>query len=184
MYGYDMYDYYEITEQTSMLPSYSAGALLVPMIMSTVISVLLIVCNWKMFMKAGEKGWAAIIPIYNFIIMTKIAMGRKVYALLMLVPIVNVVFMIVLSFKYYKLFGGTAMALITMFVPGAMLITVPMMAFGNKGTIDAIQNTIDPGAPSIIVDGVIRCKNCHTVIEGIQPGQHFICGYCCTEQDA
>ena len=28
---------------------------------------------WKTFQKAGEPGWAAIVPIYNFIIMLKIA---------------------------------------------------------------------------------------------------------------
>ncbi|MEE0888469.1 MAG: DUF5684 domain-containing protein [Candidatus Saccharimonadaceae bacterium] len=34
--------------------------------------VLLVIAEWKIFEKAGEKGWKAIIPIYNVYIMFKI----------------------------------------------------------------------------------------------------------------
>lgn len=37
-----------------------------------VFSVLMIIANWKIFEKAGEKGWKALIPIYNTYIMFKI----------------------------------------------------------------------------------------------------------------
>lgn len=37
------------------------------------ITVFAIVCNWKIFEKAGRKGWEAIIPIYNMYVMTQIA---------------------------------------------------------------------------------------------------------------
>jgi len=35
--------------------------------------VLMIVAMWKMFAKAGKPGWAAIVPIYNFIVMLEVA---------------------------------------------------------------------------------------------------------------
>lgn len=33
---------------------------------------LMVIADWKIFVKAGEKGWKALIPIYNFYIMLKI----------------------------------------------------------------------------------------------------------------
>lgn len=37
-----------------------------------IIAVILIIAWWRIFEKAGEKGWKAIIPIYNFYILFKI----------------------------------------------------------------------------------------------------------------
>ena len=47
-------------------------------IIGLVIAVIIIAAMWKLFTKAGEPGWAAIIPIYNFIVLLKIA-GRPVW---------------------------------------------------------------------------------------------------------
>lgn len=41
-------------------------------ILSIFLYILLIIAGWKIFKKAGEPGWKAIIPIYNFYIMYKI----------------------------------------------------------------------------------------------------------------
>ncbi|MBS1514823.1 MAG: signal peptidase I [Bacteroidetes bacterium] len=42
------------------------------------IAVLMIAGWWKIFTKAGKPGWAAIIPIYNIIILTEIV-GRPTW---------------------------------------------------------------------------------------------------------
>jgi len=42
-------------------------------VISIAIFVLLIIAYWKMFTKAGEKGWKAIIPIYNEYVAFKLA---------------------------------------------------------------------------------------------------------------
>ena len=61
---------------------------------------------WKTFEKAGQPGWAAIIPIYNTYIMTKIA-GKPGWwvVVILLVPIVNIVFAIWLYNMISKSFG-------------------------------------------------------------------------------
>ena len=41
-----------------------------------VIIIINFVGMWKLFEKAGEDGWKAIIPIYNTLIMSKIACGN------------------------------------------------------------------------------------------------------------
>ena len=64
-----------------------------------------IVCEWKMFEKAGEPGWAALIPFYDTYVMFKIAFGNGWLFLLLLVPIVNIYFAIAISFKLAKAYG-------------------------------------------------------------------------------
>jgi uncharacterized membrane protein YoaK (UPF0700 family) len=71
-----------------------------PHISATIIVVylaILIVCiagMWKVFTKAGKPGWACIIPIYNFIVILEIV-GKPVWwFLLLLIPCVNIVFLV------------------------------------------------------------------------------------------
>lgn len=43
------------------------------LIVSLTIVILQVVAMWKIFTKAGEKGWKSIIPIYNIVILFKIS---------------------------------------------------------------------------------------------------------------
>lgn len=72
------------------------------------IVVVLIIGFWKTFAKAGQPGWAAIIPIYNIYIMTKIAGRPGWWVLLFFVPIANFVVAIVLAIDIAKSFGQSA----------------------------------------------------------------------------
>ena len=49
-----------------------------------VVLVLAIVFLWKIFEKAGEKGWEALIPVYNTYILFKIAWKEKYFWILCL----------------------------------------------------------------------------------------------------
>lgn len=50
-----------------------AGAGLLTLVLAILIFyVLVVIAGWKIFKKAGEKGWKALIPIYNIYIMFKI----------------------------------------------------------------------------------------------------------------
>ena len=90
---------------------------------------------WKTFTKAGQPGWAAIVPIYNFIVMLKIA-GKPVWwVLLLLVPFVNFVIMILMCIGIAKAFGkGTGFGI------GLILlgfIFFPILGFGDAKYIAA-----------------------------------------------
>ena len=50
-----------------------AGVAAVMSIFAIIVGILTIIANWKIFTKAGEKGWKSLIPIYNTIILFKIA---------------------------------------------------------------------------------------------------------------
>ena len=56
-------------EYTSLETSSSSGGMVVYMILMLAISVFAIVSMWKVFKKAGKEGWAALIPIYNLVVL-------------------------------------------------------------------------------------------------------------------
>ena len=74
-------------------------------ILSLAIAVLGIVAMWKVFEKAGEPGWAAIIPFYNLYVLFKITWGNGWKFLFLLIPVANIVFAIITMVKLAKAFG-------------------------------------------------------------------------------
>lgn len=92
--------------------------------------VLLIVASmWKVFTKAGKPGWAAIVPIYNLIVLLEIS-GKPVWwFLLMLIPFVNLVILAMVCISLAKNFGkGAGFGLGLLFLSP---IFYPMLAFGD-----------------------------------------------------
>lgn len=97
--------------------------------LSFAVSVFILVCMWKIFVKAGEPGWAAIIPFYNTYVLFKITWGSGWKWLLLLIPLVNVVIYILTMIKLAKAFGkssgyGVGLALLG-------IVFTPMLAFGD-----------------------------------------------------
>lgn len=85
---------------------------------------------WKVFTKAGKPGWAAIIPIYNYIVMCEIV-GKPVWwFLLMICPCINFIFVIWVLNLLCKSFGKEEG-----FTVGVVLlpfIFLPILAFGDS----------------------------------------------------
>ena len=93
------------------------------------IIVFLIAAIWKVFEKAGQPGWASIVPIYNTYIMLKIG-GKPGWWLLMLfIPIVNIIFIIWIYNMISKSFGKDEG-----FTAGLILLSFifwPILGFGS-----------------------------------------------------
>ena len=93
------------------------------------IIVAIIAGIWKLFVKAGEPGWAAIIPFYNTFIMVKICGKPILWFIMLLIPCVNVVFGIMLAVELAKVFGkGVGYAVGIILLP---FVFVPMLGFGK-----------------------------------------------------
>ena len=91
--------------------------------------VFLIASFWKVFTKAGQPGWASIIPIYNAIVWLRIAGRPGWWFILLLIPIVGFVIAIVVSIDFAKKFGkgaGFAMGLVFL-----GFIFYPILAWGS-----------------------------------------------------
>jgi hypothetical protein len=67
--------------------------------------VLMVVALWKVFTKAGQPGWAAIIPIYNNLVLLRIIGRPWWWLLLLIVPFVNIVIYIIIMLDLAKSFG-------------------------------------------------------------------------------
>ncbi len=100
------------------------------MIVSLVVAVILIASLWKLFEKAGEPGWAAIVPIYNLIVILKIA-GKPIWWIILLcIPLVNIIVGILVLIAFAARFGkGVGYALGMLILP---FIFYPLLAFGDS----------------------------------------------------
>src|SRR5437867_12576839 len=87
----------------------------------TAYAILIIAAWWKIFSKAGQAGWAAIIPIYNWIVWCKIVDRPALWVLLLLIffPIFFMILSVVLaiSFLYFVVFAICLLLLWNIFFP-------------------------------------------------------------------
>jgi len=98
-------------------------------ITSLIVEAFLVITSWFIFEKAGEEGWAAIIPFYNTYILFKITWGNGWLFLLLLIPIARVVIWIMTLVKLARSFGmGGGFACGLIFLP---VIFLPLLAFGD-----------------------------------------------------
>lgn len=105
-------------------------ALIIPIIIIGItVTVIEVIGAWFMFEKAGEPGWAAIIPIYNYLIGIKIAGKPWWYILLMLIPVVNLVVYIIILDGLAKSFGKTSGFTVGLFF--LRFIFIPILGFGQ-----------------------------------------------------
>jgi hypothetical protein len=125
---------------TTSVSSGVAGAFVafmaVYMLVILVVAVLVIVGMWKAFAKAGKPGWAAIIPIYNIIVMLEIV-GRPIWwVILYFIPLVQIVIAIMVSLDVAKAYGKSVV-----FAIFGMILFSPigwmMLGFGKAQYVGA-----------------------------------------------
>jgi hypothetical protein len=116
---------FESVDNGGMFAAIGAGVLFVYF----AIILLIIISMWKIFTKAGKPGWAAIIPIYNCIVLLEIINKPVWWIILLLIPFVNLIFMIIVTHQLSVSFGqGVGTTLLLIFLP---FIGYPMLAFGS-----------------------------------------------------
>lgn len=104
--------------------------------------VLIIVAQWKIFVKAGQEGWKAIIPIYNVVILYKI-IGLSPWLLLLYllaaVPVIGWIISFVLSIvSMVKL--GKAFNQSTGFIIGLIFLTPIFQMILGFGKAEYVGN--------------------------------------------
>ncbi|MEA2239163.1 MAG: hypothetical protein QOC81_3887 [Thermoanaerobaculia bacterium] len=94
-----------------------------------VVILLIIISLWKIFVKAGKPGWAAIVPIYNLIVLIEICCKPLWWFILLLIPFVNIIVLIILYVELAKRFGkGVGFAIGLLILP---FIFFPVLAFSD-----------------------------------------------------
>lgn len=107
--------------------------------------VLIVASQWKVYTKAGEPGWACIVPIYNIIVLLKIAKKPMWYFILLLIPFINIIMIFVVYIAIAKNFGkgagfGVGLALLG-------FIFFPILAFGDAKYIGEDDLGFNENAP-------------------------------------
>jgi len=105
--------------------------------------ILMIAACWKIFTKAGQPGWASIIPIYNWYILCKIVGRPGWWVILLLIPFVNFIVGIILCIDLAKSFGKGVLFAIGLILLG--LIFFPILGFGSAQYQGPAAGAIAPG---------------------------------------
>ena len=91
--------------------------------------ILMVAAMWKVFSKAGQPGWAAIIPIVNMYFLCKVAGRPGWWVILLFIPFVNLIILIILSIDVAKAFGkGAGFGIGLLLLP---FIFYPILGFGS-----------------------------------------------------
>ena len=122
---------YDYSSSYYSTPSYTTAAsspldplvwvmVIIMLILSFAVMAVVLVSLWRIFTKAGKPGWAALIPIYNSVVLMQVIGRPEWWALLLFVPFVNI--------YIAKSFGkSTGFGVLMLFLP---VIAYPMLGFG------------------------------------------------------
>lgn len=114
----------DVTYNAGMKPVSGMTALIWIAVLAAMLAAM-----WKIFVKAGEHGWAVLVPFYGNYCQFRMAFGNGWLFLLMLVPFVNFVVAVLMFVKLAKAFGkGIGFALGLMFLSPVFLC---ILGFGD-----------------------------------------------------
>ena len=85
---------------------------------------------WKIFTKAGQPGWAGLVPIYNIIVLLNIVGLPVWFIVLMFVPCINFFVGIYVTYGLVKSFGkDVGFVILLILLP---MVGYPLLAFGDS----------------------------------------------------
>lgn len=158
--AYD-YNWDSIGNSLDDVSGYAAifGAFMIFIIIGIAVYIFVAIAWWKLFVKAGKPGWAALIPVYSTWVMLEIV-GLpgwiSLFTLLSFVPVLNyltgifaIVLNIIIAIKIAPLFGKeTSFAVGLIFLP---YIFYPILAFSKNsvfvGESVVSEVPIEPESP-------------------------------------
>jgi hypothetical protein len=124
-------------------------------IVGLVLVVLGIAGAWRMFAKAGEPGWGAVIPIFNLYLFGRMAGRPGWWVWLYLVPVVNIVTHLIVCMDVAKNFGKSkAFGFIVLGFLG--MIGFIVLGFGKAEFSAADQGATDRQQPRATQNTVRR----------------------------
>jgi len=114
--------------EDTLAPTWQPGATF--WIFWCVVAVFWIASMWKVYQKAGRPGWAAIVPIYNEVVLLQMAGKSGWWFLLYLIPLVNIIIAFIARIDLAKSFGhGAAFGVGLVLLP---IVFFPILAWGDS----------------------------------------------------
>jgi hypothetical protein len=117
------------------------------MVIGLIALAIIVASMWRTFQKAGQPGWASIVPFYNTYILLKIVNKPGWWLLLFFIPLVNVVVSVIVYNELSKAFGkGVGFTVFILLLP---YIAFPVLGFGDaKYTNPAGKSASSTPAPA------------------------------------
>jgi len=106
------------------------------------ILIAMIAGMWMVFTKAGKPGWAAIIPIYNAIVLLEVARKPIWWIILLIIPLVGIIVMAMVGIGVARQFGKSDGFGIGLWLLGP--IFYPLLGFGDA----QYQGSVPPPVPA------------------------------------
>ena len=121
------------------------AGILVNLILS--LFVITLASQWRIFRKAGYKGWYALIPIYNLVIMYDIIKRDRWWVLLFFIPLINLIGLATITNGMARVFRRSdSFSFGLFFLP---FIFFPILAFGKNeyihGEYEVVRDDLDLG---------------------------------------
>ena len=92
--------------------------------------VITLVSHWRIFRKAGKKGWHALIPIYNLVLICDIIKKDRSLVFLFFIPIINIGAVAAVTNGMAKVFSKSSIFSVGLFF--LPFIFFPILAFGKN----------------------------------------------------
>ena len=93
-------------------------------------TIITLIAMAKMVHKAGKPAWSVIVPIYNFLVLSDMAVGKGLLGILCLIPFVNFIAIPYLFYKLAESFGASPVLCIV----NAIFPVIGYFIFGFGGT--------------------------------------------------
>ena len=75
------------------------------LILEIIVCIVILVAQWKIFTKAGQPGWACLIPFYDAWVLYKIVCGRGKAMFRLLIPFYNIYWIIKTDLNLARAYG-------------------------------------------------------------------------------
>ncbi len=131
-------------------PKFSAKNLAILLFFGVIVWALFIVVYWKVLEKAGRHGWIALIPVYSTWVIYEISGYKGWWAILQLIPFVNLVAYVVYIMALYRLRGcfGKGFWFWLFWMWWFPFVGWPILAFGKAQYNNPDSPTYSPPANS------------------------------------
>ena len=106
-------------------------------LLSVAFFIITLVSVWRMYEKAGQSGWVGLVPILNVFGLLKMAGKPFWWAVLYLVPVLNVIVHVVVSVSVARSFGKSALFGLIMAIPLATPFFVMSLGMGEARYLGA-----------------------------------------------
>lgn len=94
---------------------------------------------WKLYEKAGEKGWKCLIPFYNMYILYEIVYGNGWKMFFLFIPVFNIVVSMAVMFRLAEVFGkSTAFGVGLLFLKYIFMLVLAFDSSEYEGSVEDV----------------------------------------------